>query len=109
MESGMSRSDTIDMHVIYVIECPRTHVKYIGYTTDLESCLSEHTRRRNGATGQRTRWQLIYCEAYRHKRDAFAREKFFKTAAGWKFLKKQLAHYFEENVMSVLRSSPEQM
>ncbi|HJN84915.1 MAG TPA: hypothetical protein QF873_01175 [Patescibacteria group bacterium] len=38
----------------------------------------------------------MYYEAYRNKMDALGREKFLKSGAGRRFVKKQVRHYLEE-------------
>lgn len=84
------------MHHVYVIEDEATRKKYIGYTMDLKQRLIDHNRHKNVSTAFGTRWKLIYCETYIHKMDALGREKFLKSGAGWKFLRKQIKHYLDE-------------
>ena len=42
---------------------------YIGYTTDLNRRLSEHTRGASLATKSRGSWKIIYYEAYTERED----------------------------------------
>lgn len=83
------------MHHVYLIENEETHEWYIGYTADLKKRLMYHNDHKNVSTRRNGHWKLIYCETYLHKMDALGREKFLKSGAGWRFLKKQLKHYLE--------------
>ncbi|MEK7218523.1 MAG: GIY-YIG nuclease family protein [Patescibacteria group bacterium] len=85
------------MHHVYLIESEPKSTWYIGYTTDLKRRLREHNTHKNISTAQQERWKLIYCETYCNKMDALGREKFLKSGSGWRFLKKQLRHFLEEN------------
>ena len=83
------------MHHVYLIE-NNARKRYIGYTTDLRRRLIEHNNHKNVSTAHGQKWKLIYCETYVNKMDALGREKFLKSEAGWRFLKKQLRFYIEE-------------
>jgi putative endonuclease len=91
---GAAHCYNASMHIVYVLEEKNTHEKYIGYTTDLKRRLAEHNRHKNVSTAHGEHWKLIYAEAYVEKMDAIGREKFLKSGAGWRFLKKQMKHYF---------------
>lgn len=86
------------MHHVYLIESEVSGKKYIGYTIDLKRRLSEHNDHKNVSTSKGQRWKLIYCETYMNKMDALGWEKFLKSGAGWRFLKKQLKFYLLEHV-----------
>lgn len=85
------------MHHVYLLESEVTGKRYIGYTTDLKRRLTEHNNHKNVSTAKEQKWKLIYCETYVNKMDALGREKFLKSGAGWRFLKKQIAHYLAES------------
>jgi putative endonuclease len=87
------------MHHVYLLESENTGKRYIGYTTDLKRRLAEHNNHKNVSTSKELSWKLIYCETYLNKMDALGREKFLKSGSGWRFLKKQLAHYLSENTI----------
>ncbi|HLC76000.1 MAG TPA: GIY-YIG nuclease family protein [Candidatus Peribacterales bacterium] len=84
------------MYHVYFIESLSSAKRYIGYTTDLKRRLAEHNNHKNISTAKEQGWKLIYCETYTNKMDALGREKFLKSGSGWRFLKKQLRHYLEE-------------
>ncbi len=85
------------MHHVYLIESEPNRKWYIGYTTDLKRRLAEHNRHKNVSTAREEKWKLIYCESYLNKMDALGREKFLKSGAGRRFLKKQLSHYLSDS------------
>lgn len=82
------------MFYIYILEDQRTKRKYIGFTEHLQQRLLQH---KHGEVRTTKTWQqirLINAEYYQHKLDTVGRERFLKSGAGWRFLKKQLQHYF---------------
>lgn len=85
------------MHHVYVLQSEVSNKHYIGYTTDLKRRLAEHNNHKNFSTSKEAIWKLIYCETYVNKMDALGREKFLKSGSGWRFLKRQLAHYLMED------------
>ena len=82
------------MYYIYILENLDDKSWYIGSTSNLDRRVEEHL---NGSGGRTTRikknWKLIYCEGYLEKKDALGREKFLKSGAGRRFIKKQLNNY----------------
>lgn len=83
------------MFYVYLLEHIQDKTWYIGYTTNLKRRLSEH----QNCNGSRTtslkkgNYELIYYEAYLNKQDAIGREKYLKSGAGRKYVKKQLKNY----------------
>ena len=85
------------MYHVYVIESADTKKWYIGYTMNLKQRLMDHNRKKNVSTSHSSKWKLVYCETYLNKMDALGRERFLKSGSGWKFLKKQMAHYLNSS------------
>jgi putative endonuclease len=84
------------MYFVYLLESQSDKEWYIGYTIDPDRRFLEHSEHKNTSTKNRGPFKLIYYEAYINKADALGREKFLKSGAGHRFLRKQLAHYFTE-------------
>jgi len=63
---------------------------YVGWTTDLKHRLNEHNSGRVTATKSRLLFTLDYYEACNDKEKAIAREKYFKTGFGRRFLKSRI-------------------
>ncbi|MFA6447564.1 MAG: GIY-YIG nuclease family protein [Patescibacteria group bacterium] len=82
------------MFFVYILENQKDHEWYIGYTDDIDCRPAEHERGQTRSTANRGPFVLIYYEAYLNKMDALGREKFLKSGAGHRFVKKQLSYYF---------------
>ena len=85
------------MYYVYILQSLQDKSLYIGYSPDLRNRLIKHNKGRVTATKNKIPYKLIYYEAYLNRQDATGREKFLKSGAGWRFLKKQLYHYFVTN------------
>lgn len=79
---------------VYILRSAADNNLYIGCTNDLKKRVSEHNRGLSFATKPRTPFEIIYYEAYLHRKDAEQREKFFKSGWGRQYIKKALEHYF---------------
>ena len=85
------------MFYVYVLQSQLDAGLYIGYSSNLKRRLLQHNSGLSKATSFRSPWKLIYYEAYLERTDAQGRERFLKSGAGRRYLKKQLRHYFERN------------
>lgn len=91
-----SFTETLNMYYVYLLENKNDKSWYIGFTSNLRRRLQEHQEGRGGRTTKiKKDWKLIYFEGYLEKTDATGREKFLKSGSGRKYIKKQLANYFE--------------
>ena len=87
----------IKLYYVYIIENSIAHSWYIGFSEDYERRLLEH-KSKSGSQFTRCQdgeWSLIYLEGYCNKKDALSREKYLKSGAGRKYIKKQLANHLE--------------
>jgi len=75
------------MYVVYVLRDERGRI-YKGLTKKLKRRLSEHRRGKTISTRKMIEPKLIYKEEYKTFEEARRREKYLKTAAGRKWLKK---------------------
>jgi putative endonuclease len=82
---------------VYILQSEKDKSLYIGYSSDLRKRLIRHNEKQVTSTKHKIPWKLIYYEAYLEKKDATGREKFLKSGSGWRFIKKQLKHYFAKN------------
>src|SRR5437868_15493421 len=78
---------------VYSLHSLTDHGFYIGYSTDLRKRLNEHKQGASVATKSRGPWKLIYYEAYIERPDAEGRERYLKSGAGRRFIRRQLKHY----------------
>ena len=74
----------------YVLHSNKDGKYYIGWTDDLKARVEKHKRGKNEATRNRRPLKLIYYEACGNKKKAVAREKYFKTGFGRRFLKNRI-------------------
>mgnify|MGYP001608013222 FL=1 len=84
------------MFYVYILQSEIDKSLYIGYTPDLKQRLPKHNKKQVTSTKDKAPWKLIYYEAYLERKDATGRERFLKSGAGWRFIKKHLRHYFEK-------------
>ena len=63
---------------------------YKGHSTDPYKRLFEHKSGKVKATKPYILWKLVYFEEFKNRKLAIKREKYFKSAAGRRFLKNKL-------------------
>ncbi|MFH2142917.1 MAG: GIY-YIG nuclease family protein [Bacteroidota bacterium] len=63
---------------------------YVGITNNVQRRLHEHNSGKNRYTKAFIPWDVFYTEEYEDYAHARSREKYLKSAAGKRFLKKQL-------------------
>ena len=62
------------MQCVYILASAVDKELYVGCTRDLKSRLALHNAGRVKSTQKRVPLNLIYCEIYENKHDAFVRE-----------------------------------
>ncbi|MGE0568215.1 MAG: GIY-YIG nuclease family protein, partial [Bacteroidia bacterium] len=60
---------------------------YVGHSTDIDKRLAYHNSGKVKSTKAFAPWKVVYSEIFTNATDARSREKYFKSAAGRKFLK----------------------
>jgi len=83
------------MYYTYVLKSQKDQKLYIGYTTDLKSRYLQHQRGEVKSTKYRRPLDLIFYEAFKNRKDATRREKYFKTEKGKSSLK-QMVRFSKE-------------
>jgi len=79
------------MYFVYVLKSEVNGNLYKGYTQNLRQRVDQHNRGRTKSTKAFVPWTLVYWEEFEDAIDARKREKYFKTAAGRRFIKKVLS------------------
>ncbi len=77
------------MYFAYVIKNENGDL-YKGHTEDIERRVEEHNSGATKTTRKSDSWKLAYCEEFKTREEAIKREKYFKSAAGRRFLKSKL-------------------
>ena len=74
----------------YVLFSPKYNRYYKGHCENLDLRITQHNSGKTKSTKPYLPWLIKYYETYETREDAIKREKYFKTAAGRKFLKTKL-------------------
>ncbi|MCD6429097.1 GIY-YIG nuclease family protein [bacterium] len=86
------------MYYTYVLKSRKDKKLYIGYTIDLKKRLLQHQNGEVESTKHRRPLELVFYEAFKDKRDAARREKYFKTEKGKSSLKQMIRFSIEQNL-----------
>ena len=91
---------------VYVIENIIDSSWYIGFSTNAARRIKEHNIKIGGSYSRKKlgKWRLIYIEGYANKLDALGREKYLKSGAGRKYLKKQVKNYIKDKLTYFIAS-----
>ena len=81
---------------VYLIRSRVNGNLYIGFTHNLRKRLAEHNNGLNRSTKPYIPWELIYYEAHRSYVDGRRREKYLKTTAGERALRRMLQDDFKD-------------
>jgi len=79
----------IKMPYTYILKSLNNSKTYIGSTTNLERRIEEHNNGLSTFSKRYRPWTLIYREEYKDIKKARLREKYLKSAAGRRFIKKK--------------------
>jgi putative endonuclease len=74
----------------YVIYSDKFDHYYKGHCSNLENRLKEHNSGKTKSIKAFIPFRIVYYEEFQTREKAIAREKYFKTAAGRRFLKTKL-------------------
>jgi putative endonuclease len=80
------------MFTVYVLKSSTARKTYVGFTTNLERRLREHNHGNHSYTKKHIPWSVLYEEKYLTPVEARKREKYFKSAAGRRYLKKYIVN-----------------
>jgi len=77
------------MYTVYVLKDKNSRL-YKGVTNNLERRLREHRSGQTVTTAKMSEFEVVYTELFETFQEARAREKYFKTSAGRRFLKSKV-------------------
>lgn len=78
------------MHIVYILYSKRYKRKYIGVTSNLDKRLKEHNSGYTKSTKPFIPWVIVHIEEFHTFKEARHREKYFKSAAGRRFIKQNI-------------------
>jgi putative endonuclease len=79
------------MFYAYVLKSVNHEFYYKGHCEHLEERIKQHNSGRTGSIRPYIPFTLVYQEEFHTRSEAIVREKYFKSAAGRRYLKKILA------------------
>jgi putative endonuclease len=80
------------MFYTYVVRSTDTGYLYKGHCENLEKRLKQHNSGMTQSIRKYAPFELVYFEEFSTREEAVRREKYFKTAAGRRFLKSVLGY-----------------
>lgn len=83
-------SSVKNMAFVYILKSVKYPKTYVGSTLDLDKRLEEHNSGKSYFTRRYLPWLVVYNEEFENLIDARKREKYFKTAAGCRYIKKSI-------------------
>lgn len=75
------------MFYLYILKSAKYPKTYVGISGNIDKRLIEHNNNESTFTSKYVPWEVIYTERFESKKDAFKRERYFKSAAGRKKIK----------------------
>ena len=76
------------MFYVYVLKSVSADKTYVGFTEDVERRFKEHNAGKSNYTSKYVPWRLVYKEECKDRIAARVKEKYYKSAAGRRALKK---------------------
>jgi putative endonuclease len=78
------------MYFAYILKSIGHEYFYKGHCQDLEKRIQQHNSGMTESIRPYIPFKLVYSEEFETEREAITREKYFKSAAGRRFLKNKL-------------------
>jgi putative endonuclease len=76
------------MYYVYILKSKIDGSLYKGQTENLQNRLHQHNSGKTLSTSKKRPWDIFYFEQFDTREQALKREKYFKSAAGRRFIKK---------------------
>ena len=86
---GSNPTLSAQMYHAYILRSIKDGSYYYGSAEDISKRLNLHNRGKVRYTKGHIPYQLHYCEEFSTRTDAIQREKFFKSIAGYRWLRNQ--------------------
>ena len=78
------------MFYTYILKSLKQRKFYTGQTDNLEKRLLEHNSGKSLYSRRYMPWECVYFEQFESKEEAVKKERYFKSAAGRRWLKKYI-------------------
>ncbi len=93
-DAGSIPAGATNGYFAYIVKSRDSDYLYKGHCQNLDLRIKQHNQGMTESLRPYLPVTLIYFEEFSTLREAISREKFFKSAAGRRFLKSKLAPYF---------------
>ncbi|MEQ8908817.1 MAG: GIY-YIG nuclease family protein [Vicingaceae bacterium] len=80
----------MSLYYTYILRSKVTQRLYKGHTSNLEERIKLHNKGKTKSTKNGIPWILIYSERFPTREQAIKRERYFKTAAGRRWIQKNV-------------------
>lgn len=77
-------------HTTYILISKITKKTYVGHTDNLNRRLLEHNKEKGVFSRRYAPWKVLYKETFLREVESIKREKYFKSAAGRRWMKRNL-------------------
>jgi len=77
-------------YIVYILKSKIKEITYVGFTNNIERRVKEHNLGKSKFTRIYKPWEMVYKEEFSSEEEAVRREKYFKSAAGRRFIRKLL-------------------
>jgi putative endonuclease len=78
------------MYFVYILKSLVARKSYVGISNNPERRIGEHNSGKSCYTKKYKPWRLVFKESFPNRKEARKREKYLKTSAGRKYLKKYI-------------------
>lgn len=78
------------MFVTYILKSKTFLKTYVGHTDDIDRRLIEHNDGKSTFSKRYRPWVIIYKERFKNLDESIKREKYFKSAAGRRWMRNNL-------------------
>ncbi len=78
------------MYYAYVLKSKNHDYYYKGHCHDLQKRLTQHNSGMTASIRPYIPFEIVYTESFESEADAIQREKYFKSAAGRRYLKRKI-------------------
>ena len=90
LDSASSRGGYTRMFIMYILISKVFKKTYTGHTDNIAKRLKDHNLGRSTFSKRYRPWEVIHKEEFKTEQEAGRRERYLKTAAGRRYLKKTI-------------------
>ena len=82
------------MYLVYILKSVKFRKTYTGITDNLQRRLDQHNNGNSEYSSRYLPWEILYKETVLDRNAARMRERYFKSAAGRRWIKRNLFNNF---------------